>query len=111
MRDIFQTYPEFLCIDATYMVNDLRMPLSILLIENGNGQSEIVGMWLVVDESEEMMTEMIKLFKEQNVSWDKEQTVMSDKDFVEREVAGQHSSPESGFANKTIMFFRTKNKI
>ena len=62
------------------------MPLSILLIENGNGQSEIVGMWLVADETEEMMTEMIKLFKEQNASWDKEQTVMSDKDFVEREV-------------------------
>ena len=24
--------------------------------------------------------------------------------------AGQHSSPESGFANKTKMFFRAKNK-
>ena len=86
MRDIFQAYPEFICIDATYKVNDLRMPLYILLIENGNGQSEIVGMWLVADETEEMMTEMITLFKEQNPSWDKVQTVMSDKDFVEREV-------------------------
>ena len=27
-----------------------------------------------------------------------------------RAVAGQHSSPESGFANKTKMFFRAKNK-
>ena len=27
-----------------------------------------------------------------------------------RAVAGQHSSPESGFANKTQMFFRAKNK-
>lgn len=86
MREIFQAYPEFLCIDATYKVNDLRMPLYILLVENGNGQSEIVGMWLVADETEEMMTEMIKLFKDQNPNWDKVITVMSDKDFVEREV-------------------------
>ena len=27
-----------------------------------------------------------------------------------RAVAGQRSSPESGFANKTKMFFRAKNK-
>ena len=86
MRNIFQTYPQFLCIDATYKVNDLRMPLYVLLIENGNGQNEIVGMWLVSDETEEMMTEMIKLFKEQNPTWDQVQMVMSDKDFIEREV-------------------------
>ena len=85
MCDISQTYPEFLCIDATYKVNDLRMPLYVLLIENGNGESEVVGMWLVADETEEMMTEMIKLFKEQNPNWDQVQTVMSDKDFIERE--------------------------
>ena len=57
MRYIFQTYPESLYRDATYKVNDLRMPLYLALIENGNGQSEIVGMWLVADETEEMMTE------------------------------------------------------
>ncbi|KAH3784147.1 hypothetical protein DPMN_162099 [Dreissena polymorpha] len=43
-------------------------------------------MWLVADETEEIMTEMVRLLKEQNPSWDKVQTVMSDKDFVEREV-------------------------
>ena len=38
MRDIFHTHHKFLFIDTTYKVNDLRMPLYILLIENGNGQ-------------------------------------------------------------------------
>lgn len=27
MRQVFSEYPEFLCVDATYKVNDLRMPL------------------------------------------------------------------------------------
>ncbi|KAH3718202.1 hypothetical protein DPMN_061001 [Dreissena polymorpha] len=56
MRDLFQTYPGFLCKDATNKVNDFRMPLYVLLIEHGNGQSEVVGMWLVADETEEMIT-------------------------------------------------------
>ena len=39
-------------------------------IENGNGQSELVGMWLVADETEEKMPEMVRLhvIKEQNPS-------------------------------------------
>ena len=66
MRQTFKAYPEFICIDATYKVNDLRMPLYILLVENGNGQSEIVGLWLVADETEDMINTMVELFKEQN---------------------------------------------
>ncbi|XP_053376767.1 zinc finger SWIM domain-containing protein 3-like [Mercenaria mercenaria] len=86
MRQTFESYPEFICVDATYKVNDLRMPLYILLVENGNGQSEVVGIWLVADETEDMITQMVSMFKEQNPAWSQVKTVMSDKDFVEREV-------------------------
>ena len=37
MRQVFEEYPEFLCVDATYKVNDLRIPLYLLITENGNG--------------------------------------------------------------------------
>ena len=32
MRQVFSEYPEFLCIDATYKVNNLLMPLYLLII-------------------------------------------------------------------------------
>ncbi|KAH3715749.1 hypothetical protein DPMN_058461 [Dreissena polymorpha] len=84
MRKTFEAYPEFVCIDATYKVNDLRMPLHIMLVTNGNGQSEIVALWLVTDETEGMITQMVPLFQEYNPAWANVKTVMSDKDFVER---------------------------
>ena len=77
---------EFLCVDATYKVNDLRMPLYLLIVENGNGQSEIVGIWVVANESEETIQAMVDIFKDQNPKWTDVKTVMTDKDFVEREV-------------------------
>ena len=75
-----------MCVDATYKVNDLRMPLYLLIVENGNGQSEIVGIWVVANESEETIQAMVDIFKDQNSKWTDVKTVMADKDFVEREV-------------------------
>ena len=34
MRDAFNAYPEFVCIDATYKLTDLRIPLYILMVED-----------------------------------------------------------------------------
>ena len=86
MRQVFSEYPEFICVDATYKVNDLRMPLYLLIPENGNGQSEIVGVWVVANESEETIQAMVDIFKDQNPKWTDVKTVMTYKDFVEREV-------------------------
>ena len=41
MNEIFVSYPEVLCIDATYKLLELRFPVYLMLIEDGNGQSEI----------------------------------------------------------------------
>ena len=50
MKDTFRSYPEILFIDATYKLNDLRMPLYVLLTVDGNGESEIVCLWIVQNE-------------------------------------------------------------
>ena len=42
MRSAFVSYPELLLIDATYKLNDLNMPLYVLMVVDGNGESEIV---------------------------------------------------------------------
>ena len=86
MRQVFSEYPEFLGVDATYKVNDLRMPLYLLIVENGNGQSKIVGIWVVANESEETVRAMVDIFKDQNPKWTDIKTVTTDKDFVEPEL-------------------------
>ena len=106
MRQVFAEYPEFLCVDATYKVNDLRMPLYLLIVENGNGQSEIVGIWVVANKSEETIRAMVDIFKDQNPKWTDVKTVMTDKDFVEREVFS-NSFPDAKLRICLFHFLRT----
>ena len=55
-------------IDATYKLNELRMPVYLMLVIDSNGQSEIVGIFLTVSETEEAITKMVQAFKAQNPS-------------------------------------------
>ena len=86
MKKIFESYPELLFIDATYKLNDLQMPLYVLMVMDGNGESEVVCLCLTQFEDKETITELIHGFKRLNPSWPSIQCVMSDKDIVERNV-------------------------
>lgn len=46
MKSSFASYPEVLMIDATYKLNELRMPLYLMIVLDSNGQSEIVAVFL-----------------------------------------------------------------
>ena len=86
MKFSFQHYPEVLMVDSTYKLNDLRMPLYILLIVDGNGQSEVVALCLTSLETKEAITKMVQSFKDNNPCWSETSVVITDKDFVERSV-------------------------
>ena len=86
MRSAFASYPELLLIDATYKLNDLNMPLYVLMIVDGNGESEIVCLWLTQFVDQETITELVQEFKKHNSSWNLTQCIMSDKDMTERNV-------------------------
>ena len=86
MKQIFRAYPELVCIDATYKLLELRFPLYILLIEDGNGQSELIAGFLLLEETEVSFTKMMSIFKKHNPSWESTRVLMSDKDLTEREV-------------------------
>ena len=45
MKYSFNCYPEVILFDATYKLNELRMPLYLMLAIDGNGQSEIVSLF------------------------------------------------------------------
>ena len=86
MKEAFAAYPELLCIDATYKLLELHLPLYIMLAEDGNGQSEIVCAFLLLEETESSLKTVAGLFKEQNPAWESVHVLMADKDITEREV-------------------------
>ena len=53
MRNMYMKFPEVMLVDVTYKLLDLRMPVYLLLVVDGNGLSEIIGLFLVEEESKE----------------------------------------------------------
>ena len=86
MKTTFASFPEVLMIDATYKLNELRMPLYLMLVIDSNGQSEIIALFLTVNETTDAIQKMVQAFKSENPKWVHTKVVMSDKDFVERAV-------------------------
>ena len=52
MKYNFHCYPEVVLFDATYKLNEFRMPLYLMLVIDGNGHSEIVSMFLTAIETD-----------------------------------------------------------
>ena len=100
MKDTFKSYPEILFIDATYKLNDLHMPLYVLLTVDGNGESEIVCMWIVQNEEKGLITSLLVEFKKHNYNWSLTKRV---KDMTERNVI-KEQLPQ---ANLLICLFHT----
>ena len=86
MKYNFDCFPEVILFDATYKLNELRIPLYLMLVIDGNGQSEIVSVFLTALETKAAITDMMKAFKLANPSWSKVGVVITDKDFTERAV-------------------------
>ena len=86
MQNMFKSYPEIFLVDATYKLNNLRMPLYVFLVVDGNGESEIAALTLVADKSAETVRQMMKSFKKHNTTWGEIKCIMADKDMTERTV-------------------------
>ena len=90
MKAKFSSFPELLLIDATYKLNILNLAVFLQLIVDGNGESEIVSVFLLTSEDGQTISGLLDIFKRHNPAWNKIQTVLSDKDFTERAVYKQH---------------------
>ena len=49
-------------IDATYKLNNLRMPLYILMVVDDNGESEVIGLWIVASEDKSTISHLMEIF-------------------------------------------------
>ena len=86
MKNVFDAYPELVCLDSTYKLTNLRFPLFIMLVEDGLGLSEICGTALLRQEDEVSLRWMCESFKKENPKSLKIRAFMTDKDITERQV-------------------------
>ena len=71
------------------------MPLYFILSVDGNGQSEIVALFLLTQEEEIMLSSVIELFKNHNSSWKDAKVILTDKNMSERNVLGKAMPQEN----------------
>ncbi|KAJ8969090.1 hypothetical protein NQ314_001934 [Rhamnusium bicolor] len=86
MKNSLSAYPEFICIDATYKLLDIKAPLYIILNEDGNGESCIVVVGILMQEDKESLQWFLDTLKNCNPCWKNIRNIMSDKDITECEV-------------------------
>ena len=84
MKVTYAARPELIMFDATYKLNELWTPLYLILIVDGNGKSEIVGLYLTSLETREAISEMVRWFKIHNSPWKSTRVMLTDRDFVEK---------------------------
>ena len=87
-----EAYPELVCINATYKLLELGLPVYLMLCKDSNGQSETVAVCLLVTEDANSMTWMADTFKKHNAEWKRIRVLMADKDIEELDVL-KHSLP------------------
>jgi len=66
MKKQFEAYGDVLIFDATYKVNNRNMPLLLPLVIDSNGDSQIVALFLVVNEETATMDGMLGHFASKN---------------------------------------------
>jgi len=85
MHSMYNKFPEMIMVDATYKLLDLRMPLYLLLAIDGDWSSEIVGLFILGEETQSVIESAVTIFKHCNPHWTDTKVIMSDKDLNERD--------------------------
>lgn len=84
MKKAYENFPEIVFVNAIHKTNDKRMPLYVVLIEDSNGESEIVALLLCAGEDEATLQALFSRFNVNNESTTNTKVIVTDKDFVER---------------------------
>lgn len=84
MKEYFNSYPDLLMFDGTYKLNDRRMPLVVMLVVDGNGESQIAGLCIVRSENAATFNILFDEFKAENPRHSDIEVILSDKSFANR---------------------------
>jgi len=69
MAKLFDKFPEILFVDGTYNTNNLGMPLTCLMVEDGFGHGRNVFYAATAQEDATHLQRIVQSFKEQNSAW------------------------------------------
>lgn len=102
MQQYFDLYPEVIIVDATYKLNDRRMPLFVMLVIDGNGESQITALFLLRSENYAIITRMMTKFKTLNPKHENINIILSDKNFADRKAYNVFHVRKCNFAFFTL---------
>lgn len=78
MKLFLNAFPELL-FDGIHALNNLRMPLVVMLVFDGNGESQVAGLAVVRSENADSFQKFFAEFKVDNPKHDQIKVIMSDK--------------------------------
>lgn len=79
MKSYYANYPDLIMFDGTYSLNDRLMVLIILLVIDGNAESQIAGLFLARSENVEDFNNLFAAFKEENPNHGLTEVIVTDK--------------------------------
>ncbi|XP_065684306.1 uncharacterized protein LOC124807723 [Hydra vulgaris] len=109
MHCAYNSYPEFLCFDATYKLLQIRLPVYIILCEDSCGESKVAAVGLITNEDAASLSWFVETFKRNNCSWSKTNAIITDKDLNERDVL-RASFPDASLLLCLFHTLRTFNR-
>ena len=65
---MYEKFPEMFLVDATYKLIDLRIPVYLLLVINGDGLNEIAALIILADDTKPVIESVANIFKKYNHS-------------------------------------------
>lgn len=71
MKESFAAFPELMCIDATYKLLELGLPVYVMVCVDSNGQTEVMAACILVTENAQSIAWMMNTFKQYNETWKK----------------------------------------
>lgn len=85
MKKYFDSFPDLVMFDGTYSLNERRMPLIIILVIDGNGESQIAGFFIVKSENAAILNYLFTEFKKENPKHNDIEVLLTDKSFADRQ--------------------------
>ncbi|KAL7304612.1 hypothetical protein TKK_0002864 [Trichogramma kaykai] len=90
MQQDLEAWPEYMAMDGTYKLLNLKYPVIIVVGIDGNGATRIFGMFIVKQETKETIEWCFQEMKKHNaMACEGVKVFMGDKDIVVREVIRQ----------------------
>ena len=81
-------FPEVILMDSTYRCKNRKMPLSLIMVMDGNGRGQIVAHALLKNERQETLKSFLSTFQELNATAIQAKVFLVEKDFNEMAVLG-----------------------